>query len=268
MRMNISAWAIRNPVPSLVLFMVLMTLGLTTFANMPVKRFPNIDIPVVTVLITQPGASPSELETQVTKKVEDAVAGITGVKHIISNVVEGASTTTLEFNLGNPVDRATNDVKDAIDRLRSDLPSTIEDPVVQRLDIAGLPILTYSARAPSMTPQELSWLVDDTIVRELQGLKGIAQVARIGGVTREIRVALDSEKLLALGINFARDAQRNFTFAARTQLNGDPLFGARAQAGTDIVAVNDNVLAGIIPAPNENMHMGVVGIPVIDRDPI
>ncbi|MGI9478882.1 MAG: efflux RND transporter permease subunit [Hyphomicrobiaceae bacterium] len=200
MRMNISAWAIRNPVPSLVLFMVLMTLGITTFRSMPVKRFPNIDIPVVTVLITQPGASPVELETQVTKKVENAVAGITGVKHILSNVVEGASTTTLEFDLGIPIDRATNDVKDAVDRLRSELPSTIDDPVVQRLDIAGLPILTYSARAPTMTPAELSWLVDDTIIRALQGVKGIAQVARIGGVNREIRIDLDPSKLLALGL--------------------------------------------------------------------
>ena len=200
MRMNISAWAIRNPVPSLVLFMVLMTLGITTFQNMPVKRFPNIDIPVVTIEITQPGASPVELETQVTKKVENAVAGITGVKHILSNVVEGASTTTLEFELGIPIDRATNDVKDAVDRLRSELPRTIDDPVVQRLDIAGLPILSYAARAPTMTPEELSWLVDDTFIRELQGVKGIAQVARIGGVTREVRIELNPDKLLALGL--------------------------------------------------------------------
>lgn len=200
MRMNVSAWAIRNPVPPLVLFMVLMTLGLVIFAQMPVKRFPNIDIPVVTVQITQPGASPAELETQVTKKVEDAVAGITGVKHIVSNAVEGASNTQIQFDLGVPIDRATNDVKDAVDRLRSDLPSTIDDPVVQRLDIAGLPILTYAARAPTMTPEELSWLVDDTFVRELQSVNGISQVARIGGVTREIRIALDPDKLLALGI--------------------------------------------------------------------
>lgn len=200
MRMNISAWAIRNPVPSLVLFMVLMTLGVTTFQSMPVKRFPNIDIPVVTVQITQAGASPAELETQVTQKVENAIAGVTGVKHLLSNVVEGASTTTLEFELGIPIDRAINDVKDAIDRLRSELPRTIDDPVVQRLDIAGLPILTYAARAPAMTPEELSWLVDDTFVRDLQGIKGIAQVARIGGVTREIRIDLDPDKLLALGI--------------------------------------------------------------------
>ena len=198
--MNVSAWAIRSPVPSIVLFMVLMALGLFTFAEMPVKRFPNVDIPVIQVQITQPGASPAELETQVTKEVEDAVAGVTGIKHIVSNVVEGASTTTLEFELGVPVDRATSDVKNAIDQIRGDLPSSIEEPIVQRIDIAGLPILTYGVTAPAMTPEELSWLVDDTIVRAIQTISGVAQVTRIGGVTREIRVALDPDKLIALGI--------------------------------------------------------------------
>ena len=200
MRANVSAWAIRTPVPSLVLFMVIMALGLFAFNSMPVKRFPNIDIPVVTILITQSGAAPSELETQVTKKVEDAVAGVTGVKHILSNVVEGSSTTTIEFELGIPVGQATNDVKDAIDRLRAELPQSIDDPVVQRLDLAGLPILTYAVTAPTMTPEELSWFVDDTLVRELQGVKGVAGIDRIGGVTREIRVSLDPDKLLALGV--------------------------------------------------------------------
>ena len=181
--MNVSAWAIRSPVPSIVLFMVLMALGLFTFAEMPVKRFPNVDIPVIQVQITQPGASPAELETQVTKEVEDAVAGVTGIKHIVSNVVEGASTTTLEFELGVPVDRATSDVKNAIDQIRADLPNSIEEPIVQRIDIAGLPILTYGVTAPAMTPEELSWLVDDTIVRAIQSISGVAQVTRIGGVT-------------------------------------------------------------------------------------
>ena len=198
--MNVSAWAIRSPVPSIVLFMVLMALGLFTFAEMPVKRFPNVDIPVIQVQITQPGASPAELETQVTKEVEDAVAGVTGIKHIVSNIVEGASTTTLEFELGVPLDRATNDIKNAIDQIRAELPASIEEPIVQRIDIAGLPILTYGVRAPAMTPEELSWLVDDTIVRALQNISGVAQVTRIGGVTREIRVALDPDKLIALGI--------------------------------------------------------------------
>src|SRR5690606_3289608 len=125
-RLNVSAWAIRRPVPSLVLFMVLIALGLFSFQQLPVTRFPNIDIPVVQVTIAQAGAAPSELETQATKRVEDAIAGVSGVKHITSTIVEGSSTPLIEFQLASPVDRAVNDVKDAIARIRTDLPRTID----------------------------------------------------------------------------------------------------------------------------------------------
>ncbi len=198
--LNISAWAIRKPVPSLVLFMVLMALGWFSFQQLPVTRFPNIDLPIIQVLITQSGAAPSELETQVTKRVEDAIAGVPGVKHITSTIVEGISTTLVEFQLEAPVDRAVNDVKDAIARVRAELPRTIDEPITQRLDVEGLPILTYTARAPTFTPEQLSWFVDDTVARALQSIKGVSKVDRVGGVTREIRVSLDPDRLLALGV--------------------------------------------------------------------
>ena len=229
MRSDISAWAIRHPVPPLVLFIVLMTLGLFSFQQLPVKRFPNIDVPVVSVFISQAGAAPSELETQITKKVEDAVAGISGVKHIQSNIVEGQSTTVVQLELGVPIDRATNDVKDAIERLRSELPRTIDDPIIERIDIAGLPIITYAASAPAMTPEQLSWFIDDTIVRELQGVGGVAKVDRLGGVTREIRIALDPDKLLALGIT-AGDVNRQLRATNIDLAGGRGEVGGREQA--------------------------------------
>jgi hydrophobe/amphiphile efflux-1 (HAE1) family protein len=199
-RLNISAWSIRKPVPSLVLFMVLMVLGVLSFGSLPITRFPNIDVPIVQVRIYQSGAAPAELETQVTKKVEDAIAGLNGVKHISSAVQEGASITTIEFRLETDTDRAVNDVKDAVARIRTDLPRTIDEPITQRLEIEGLPIVTYAARAPGMTAEELSWFVDDTVVRRIQGVKGVSEVKRIGGVTREIRIALDPARLLAFGV--------------------------------------------------------------------
>ena len=198
--MNISAWSIRRPIPSLVLFLVLMTLGLLSFRNLAITRFPNIDIPIVTVDITQSGAAPVELETQVTKRVEDSVAGVTNVKHIKSSITDGASMTTIEFQLGTNTDRAVNDVKDAVSKVRQELPRTINEPIIQRLDIEGLPIVTYGASAPSMTLEQLSWFIDDTVGRKLQGVRGVAQVSRVGGVKREIRVSLIPERLLALGI--------------------------------------------------------------------
>src|SRR5262244_2552859 len=169
MNWNISAWSIRRPVPSLVLFMVLMALGFVSFGQLPITRFPNIDVPIVQVKITQAGAAPSELEVQVTKKVEDAIAGVNGVKHQTSAITEGSSITTIEFRLETNQDRAVNDVKDAIARVRTELPRTIDEPIVTRIEVEGLPIVTYAARAAGMTPEELSWFVDDVVVRVVQG---------------------------------------------------------------------------------------------------
>ena len=200
MRLNISAWAIRKPVPSILLFVVLTTLGIMSFAKLPVTRFPNIDIPVVSVTITQSGAAPAELETQVTREVEDAVANIAGVKHIISTLTDGRSSTGIEFRLEIDQDRALNDVKDAIDEIRADLPRTIDEPIVKRIDVEGQSIVSYGASSPGMTLEQLSWHVDDVIKRKLQGVKGVGRVDRYGGVDREIRILLDPNRLLAFGI--------------------------------------------------------------------
>lgn len=227
--MNISAWSIRHPVPSLVLFLVLLVLGLASFRSLPVTKFPNIDLPIIQARIYQSGAAPSELETQVTKRVEDAIAGINGVKHITSSVTEGSSVTTVEFRLEIDPDRALNDIKDAVQRIRTDLPRTIEEPVVTRVEIEGLPIVTYAASAPAMTPEELSWFVDDTLVRLLQGVKGVSEVRRIGGVLREIRVNLDPDRLLAYGVT-AGDVNRQVRASNVNLAGGRGEIAGREQA--------------------------------------
>ncbi len=203
MRLNISAWSIRRPVPAIVLFAVLTLLGIISFMTLPVTRFPNIDIPLVSITVVQSGAAPAELESQVTKEIEDAVANITGVKHIMSTVTDGMSTTVMEFRLEINQDRALNDVKDAIDKIRLELPRDINEPIVQRIDVEGQSILTFAASSPGMTLEQLSWHVDDVIKRQLQGLKGVGRVERYGGVDREIRILLDPDRLLAFGITAA-----------------------------------------------------------------
>jgi hydrophobe/amphiphile efflux-1 (HAE1) family protein len=196
---NFSAWSIRKPVPSILLFVVLCVLGLLSFSKLPVTRFPNIDVPLISVVVTQSGAAPAELESQVSKRVEDAVANIAGVKHVMSTLTDGQSQTLIEFRLEVDTDRAVNDVKDAIAKIRADLPRTIDEPVIQRIDVEGQSILTYGASSPGMTLEQLSWHVDDVVARELQGLKGVGRVERYGGVDREIRISLDPDRLLALG---------------------------------------------------------------------
>ncbi|WP_075215405.1 efflux RND transporter permease subunit [Mongoliimonas terrestris] len=203
MNWNISAWAIRNPVFPILMFVVLMALGYVSFMGLPITRFPNIDVPVVAVTITDNGSAPAELETQITKRVEDTVAGITGVKNVTSTITDGQSTTAIEFRLEVDTDRAVNDVKDAIAKVRGDLPRTIDEPIIQRIDVENQAIVTYGVASPGKTLEELSWYVDDTAVRAIQGLKGVGRVERIGGVEREIHVSLDPDRLMALGITAA-----------------------------------------------------------------
>ncbi|MBB3770875.1 HAE1 family hydrophobic/amphiphilic exporter-1 [Angulomicrobium tetraedrale] len=225
MALNISAWAIRKPVPSIVLFVVLTVVGLYTFGRLPITRMPNIDVPIVAVTIIQPGAAPSELETQVTKRVETAISGVPGVKHLTSSVTEGQSFTVVEFQLETQVDRAVNDIRDAVTNIRTELPQDIQEPLVQRIDVEGMAIATYAASAPSMTPEELSWFVDDTVIRSMQGVRGIAQVKREGGVDREVRISLDPDRLSALGVT-AADVNHQ---VAATNVD---LAGGRGRIGT------------------------------------
>ncbi len=201
--MNFSAWSIRNPVAPILAFVMLLVLGWQSFNAMPITRFPNIDVPLVAVTVAQPGAAPAEMETQVTKEIEDAVAGITGVKNIISTVTDGVSTTAVEFRMEIPTDTAVQDVKDAIDRVRGDLPGDIEAPIVTRIDVEGQAIMTFAVSSPDMSLEELSWFVDDTVKRALQGQPGIGKIDRFGGADREIRIALDPVKLDSFGITAA-----------------------------------------------------------------
>lgn len=203
MNINFSAWSIRNPVPAILLFFVLCVLGLMSFAKLPVTRFPNIDIPLVAVTVTQSGAAPAEMETQIAKRVEDAVANITGAKRTITTLTDGQTQVVVEFRLEVNSDRALNDVKDAVARIRADLPRTIDEPIISKIDVEGQSILSYAASSPGKTLEQLSWHVDDVIARELQTLKGVGRVDRYGGVDREVRISLDPDRLLALGATAA-----------------------------------------------------------------
>lgn len=198
--MNFSAWSIRNPIAPLLGVALLLFMGLQSFYSLPITRFPNIDVPVVSVTVAQSGASPAELEMQVTKEVEDAVASISGVDEIQSTVTDGQSQTVVLFRIEKPTDEAVQDTKDAIDRIRSNLPASAEEPVVSKIDVEGQAIQTFSVTSPNMTLEELSWFVDDTIKRELQGQPGIGRIDRYGGADREVRVALNPAKLDSYGI--------------------------------------------------------------------
>ncbi len=205
---NISSWSIRNPVFPIVLFVGLMLAGLVSFAQMQVNNAPDIDFPGAIVSVSQPGAAPGEMETQVTQRVESAIRGVTGVEEISSNVVEGNSTTFVTFELGTPSDRAVNDVRNVISQIRSSLPEGILEPQISRIDAEGEPISYIGAQATDMTLEQLSWYIDNNVAKRLLGLEGVAAVERVGGVDRTIRVILDPAALQAQGITAAQVNQQ------------------------------------------------------------
>src|SRR5689334_15676142 len=205
---NVSSWCIRNPVFPIVLFVGLMLAGLVAFARMQVNNAPDIDFPAALVSVSQPGAAPNEMETQVTQRVEAAIRGITGVEEMSSTVVEGNSTTFVQFQLGTPTDRAVNDVRNAIAQIRGTLPDGILEPEITRVDANDEPISYIGAQATDMTLEQLSWYIDNDVTKRLLGQPGIAAVQRLGGVDRTIRVILDPAELQAQGITAAQVNQQ------------------------------------------------------------
>lgn len=197
---HFSAWSIKNPVPVIMMFLVLGIVGIFSFLGLGIDNTPNIDVPAVSVTVTQPGTGPTELESQVTKKVEDAIAGLGDIDDLRSTVTDGRSNTVVSFVLGTDTDRATNDVRNAIAQIRSELPRDIQDPIVERLEFADGAIVTYAVSSSQRSVEELSDLVDRTIARQLLTVPGVAQVKRLGGVDRAIRVNLNPSRLQAYGI--------------------------------------------------------------------
>jgi HAE1 family hydrophobic/amphiphilic exporter-1 len=211
-RIRISAWAIRNPVTVAVFFIALVLAGLVSYPGLPVKQYPNINFPVVAVTVTENGAAPGQMETQITRPVENALSGISAVRNIQSVVTQGVSTTSLEFELGEDLQKKTDDVRTKIDQLRSQLPRDIDAPQVTRVEIEDRPIVTYAVSAPGMSDSDLSWFVDDTVAQKLQALPGVAGVSRVGGVNREINVIIDPERMDARGLTAAQVNQALASF--------------------------------------------------------
>jgi multidrug efflux pump subunit AcrB len=251
MALNISAWSIRQPLPSIVFSIILLILGWMSFTKLAITRLPSADIPVISVVVAQFGAAPAELESQVTKIIEDGVSGVENARTITSSITDGLSVTTIAFSLETNTDRALNDIKDAVTRVRGNLPQNVSEPLIQRVDVVASPILTYAAIAPGKTPEQLSWFVDDVVKRALQGIRGVSLVERVGGVEREILVSLDPDRLQAVGLT-ALDVSR------RLRGSNVDVAGGRAEIGQNDQAIRTlagartlNNLAGtMISLPN------------------
>lgn len=224
MSVRVSAWSIRNPIPVALLFILLTIAGMVSYGRMPIKFMPNVSMPIINVTVTQSGAAPSEMENQITRPIENALTGVAGIKSSSSTVTLGASSTTVQFELGTDIQKAADDVRTAVERTRVLLPPGIDPPTVQRIDLDSAPVMTYAVNAPQMTATQLAWFVDNDVGRALQAQPGVAQVSRLGGATREINVILDAERMAALDVT---PSQVNSALAA---FNTDEA-GGRATVG-------------------------------------
>jgi len=223
-QLRISAWAIRNPIPVAVLFIAAVLAGLISYAGLPIKNYPNIEFPAVMVQVTRSGAAPAEMETQITRPVENSLAGLSNVQSIGSTITQGSSTTIIQFDLGQNIQKVTDDVRSKVDQVRNTLPRDIDPPIIQRLDFDSQPIITYAVSAPAMSEADTSWFIDNSLSRTLLAVPGVGQVERIGGVDREINVLVDPERLAAQGLTADQVNQ------ALAQVNVDSP-GGRAQIG-------------------------------------
>ncbi len=243
--MNVSAWSIRNPTPAILFFVLLTLAGLMAFKAMKIQQFMDIDLPMVTVTATLPGAAPAQMETEVARKIENSVATLQGIKHIYAKVQDGTAIVTVEFRLEKPTQEALDDVRDAVARIRSDLPGDLKDPVVSKVNLAGAPILTYTVASPRMDDEALSWFVDNTVAKALLSVRGVGAVARVGGVTREVRIELDPARMLALNAT-AADISRQLRRIQQEASGGRADIGGAEQSVRTLATVQSaGELAGM-----------------------
>ena len=243
--MNVSAWSIRNPIPAVLLFVLLTLIGVMAFRSMKVQQFPDIDLPMVTVTASLPGAAPAQMETEVARKIENSIATLQGIKHIYTLVQDGTATVTAEFRLEKPTQEAMDDVRDALSRIRSDLPGDMRDPVIAKVNLAGTPILTYTVSSSRMDDEALSWFVDNIVTKAVLSVRGVGAVARVGGVAREVRIELDPARMLALNVT-AADVSRQLRMTQREASGGRADVGGIEQSVRTIATVSSaEELAGI-----------------------
>lgn len=201
--MNFSALSIRNPIPAILLFALLTLAGLLAFRGSGVQDFPDIELPVVTVSASLPGAAPGTLETEVARKLENSIATLAQIKKMYTTILDGEVTISIEFELEKNANEAETEVRAAVSRVRSDLPADVREPVVAKILTAGRPLGAWTVTSERLDEEALSWLVDDTITRRLLAVKGVGAVKRMGGLLREIRVELDADRMAALGVSAA-----------------------------------------------------------------
>ncbi|WP_457353783.1 efflux RND transporter permease subunit [Roseateles sp. P5_D6] len=248
---NVSRWSIANPVPAIMFFIMLTAAGLYGFKQMKIQQFPDIELPTIVVSASLPGAAPAQMETEVARKIENSVATAQGVKHIYTKVQDGIATVTVEYRLEKPLQEALDDTRDAVAKVRADLPADLRDPVITKMNLSGMPILTYTVSSNRMDDEALSWFVDNQVTKRMLSVRGVGSVARVGGVSRELRVEIDPSRLLALRVS-AADVSRQLKQVQQEAPGGRATLGGSEQSLRTIATVQTaaELAALSIPLPD------------------
>jgi len=246
--MNFSALSIRNPIPAVLLFILLTLAGLIGFKSMAVQDFPDIELPIVTVDAVLPGAAPAQLETEVARKIENSVATLQGVKNVYTRILDGAVSVTVEFVLEKNSAEAVNEVRDAVSRVRADLPADVRDPAVTKASTAGRPVVTYTVASSQLDEEAVSWFIDNTLSKRLLAVPGVGLVKRLGGVTREVRIELDAQRMAALNVA-AVDVSRRLKQVQQEAPGGRGDVGGAEQAVRTIATVSSAADLGALELP-------------------
>jgi hydrophobic/amphiphilic exporter-1 (mainly G- bacteria), HAE1 family len=198
--MLLSDVSIKRPVFATVLMLALVVLGAFSYRRLAIEMFPDIEFPALSIVTLYAGASPETVEREVSRKLEQAVNPIAGVKHVYSTSREGVSTVIVEFNLEVKVNDVAQDARSKISAIRNQLPQGIEEPIIQKFDVGGMAIVSLAVRSSQLTPRELSTLADRKVKRRLENLPGVGKVQLVGDRKREVSVELDAARLDALGL--------------------------------------------------------------------
>ncbi|MBF8271996.1 MAG: cation/multidrug efflux pump [Magnetococcales bacterium] len=205
--MNLSSLSIRHPVPAILLFVLLTLLGITSFKGLGIQNFPDIEVPAITIMATLEGAAPPQLETEVARKIEDAVASLGEVDHIRTTLTDSTVSIVVEFAIDKNADVALNEVRNAVDAIRTDLPQDLTAPVISKKTTTGGVMIAFTIRSEVLDEGELSWLVDNDIAKAMLTVPGVGRFSRMGGIDREIQVDLDPVRMRSLNIT-ASDVSR------------------------------------------------------------
>jgi multidrug efflux pump subunit AcrB len=234
--MNFATWSIRNPIPSILLFVLLTFAGLWGFHQLPIQNMPDIDLPTINIVLIQPGAAPAQLETEVARKVEDSLATLSGLKHLYTTITDGKVSISVQFELEKNLSDALIQTKNAVDSVRSDLPTDLQQPAVSSVTSAGEAIRMYSIASSRMDEESLSWYVDDTLAKTVLGVPGVARFERVGGVQREVRIEVDPVRLTALGVT-AADVSRALRQVQQESSGGRGQLGQAEQSVRTVATV-------------------------------